>query len=239
MSHYKFAAPQRGGNAQLKLVCYFGKQSFTRYSFDGRMNRAGTAPKTYDKANNWNADNGLQYLLDLFDKEHRNNPAMTYAFIADSNYPASGDIKQVWSVTNNDWTTQVLDNASRFQHIKAKKVQPDCYTFRLSVPLKSEKDTQKWVNFFTTENQIGSALLNLIGQFNTWQTLNPDKVQPIGQIYGSAQSLYDVAEREVPRFAWFDTPNLLPKYHRTQRVIQGYQQMISANQNFEEFISNL
>lgn len=238
-AHYKFSAPAHGGNAQFKMVCYFGSQSFTRYSFDGRMNQAGTAPKAFDKPQHWNADNGFQYLLNMFEKEFRNNPTLTYAFIADSNYPASGQIKQVWSVTEREWTTQVLDNALRYRQVQLTRQMPTCYTFRLSIPLFKVDELQKWVNFYTSEKLVSQALLKLIGEFQAWQTLNPGRAQLKGQIFGSNKTLYDISEREIPRYAWFDVPSLLPKYHQTQRVIKEYNSLIQAHQNFEELISNL
>lgn len=238
-AHFKFKAPAHGGNARFKMVCYFGSQSFTRYSFDGRMNQAGTAPKAYDKPQHWNADNGFQYLLNMFEKDFRNNPLLTYAFIADSNYPAAGQIKQVWSISEKEWTSQNVDNQIRYRQVKLVQQTPKVYTFRLSIPLYKENELQKWVNLYTDEVTISQALLKLIGEFQSWQTLNPGRAQLRGQIFGSNKTLYDISEREVPRYAWFDVPSLLPKYHQTQRVIKEYDNLIKAHQNLEELISNL
>lgn len=235
---YKFSPILQGGNARYKLVVYQGKSCQLRYSFDGRMNQTGTSIKSFDQPKHWLGDHALEYLKKLFQKDLR-NPMVTYAYISDASYPAQGKILTVFNLAQGDWTDKQADQVERYQAHQARIADNAFYSFRLAVPLKPVDDVQKWVSFFTKSAQTGDALSNLIAQFNTWHTLNPHAPQPIGQIYGAPDKIFDVSEREVPRVGWFDVKLKLPKYHQTQRVIEGYDKWIKMHQDFEELLSNI
>lgn len=241
-THFHFGAPAKGGDSRLKLVVYFknNPKPELRYSFDGRPNEAGTSIKAYDRSKFFNAPNALGYLENMFQKEFRYNSQLNYAFISDSGIVGKAGIKAVWDINGQMWVSKASDDAQRKQAHQVKK-SLDCYTFRLAVPtLTKHPDPVKFYSFYTAEKDVGTAMLNLITQFQQYKKANPKlSWQERGQIYGNSACLFDRSEREVPYYCWFDVQKGQPKYKGTQKIVTGYDNIVKSNQFVEEFMSNI
>ena len=81
-------------DSRAKLVCISHSGTpFTRYSFDGRVGEFSKKLRLYDDINQFTFQKGVRYLELMFERELSDQDWRS-VFIADKNYPQSGQIAE-------------------------------------------------------------------------------------------------------------------------------------------------
>lgn len=169
------------------------------YSFDGRMSAWTKRIKTWDDPKFWTKESGIEYLKNTFVEA----TDWVCQFIADKNYPASGEILFSWD--GSQWTKYSPAIASE-----------KYFRFKLWIPVKNAP-----AKIFFTKSYF--AMEELSFQYQKWRLENPTLIlNGYGQVYGSREQLFSFGE-QVPRFAYFDTQKNTAYYHNTRRAIDVYE----------------
>lgn len=214
-------------DSRSKLVCISHSGTpFTRYSFDGRVGEFSKKLRLFDDKNQFSFEKGMRYLELMFERELSNQDWRS-VFIADKNYPQSGQIVQYFDFNSKKWTPNKPVKPPNAQAETA--TEPLSFIFKLWVPIYGQRAkvffSQSGLDTDTGEFNPYQALLSIMAQFNQFKQKNTQRLQPFGKLYGTGEEIYGLDD-SPPCLYYFDCETVDVYYHNTKKRIDLYKKAL-------------